>query len=133
MVNDSRFARITVEMVEQVGNGLLTYQEFCALSYMFTFCGHTDGEKNPYMRGNVGIMETFQVSTTRAKRLLSSLTAKGFLRPIYRVRTLKGKVVRTRSLKQARHLRYNEDCRHLKTYYNVNMFPSKKPPKATGV
>lgn len=123
MTKKTRFAMVTVRMVEQVGTGGLSYQEFCVLTYMLIFCGTTEGLTNPYKRGRAGIIEVFRISDSRVKSILTSLQKKGFIHPIYRVQKSDGTFVGTKSLKYARSIKLGDGGRYLRTYYKVTRLP----------
>lgn len=132
-MKNQRYVRVTVAMLQQVGAGYLSYQEFCVLSYILVHCGTGEsGTPNPYKRGRRWIQDTFQVSPSRAKRILLSLQAKGFLQPIYRVTMLDGETVPTKSLKHARALLLKRGGTFTRTFYNAAANPKFLSKKPTG-
>ena len=126
-----RFAKIPVSMIKQIGEGVLSYQEFCALCYMLVFCGIREGVRQPYMLGRKGIMQTLQISESRAKRILISLQNKGFIHPMYRMVDAEGVTVETKSLKHARALRLGDNSGFAQTHYRITKRPNGRTGKRT--
>lgn len=119
----NRYAKISVRMVERIGAGLISYQEFAVWAYMLTYCGTKDGQKNPYKRGKKGITDTFQISAVRAQKILKSLEQAGVVEPVYRVRLADSSEFQTKSWKQAWKVMKTGGGRIMNTFYRVHRVP----------